>query len=175
MLEVKIPGIRVGRAYAGEDMTKGKWVTLSGTFDQSDIDTIVAAHPEQANAAGFAKVGSAKVLLAAGETTLPAFPVNKLILQPEDAEADLDTITAGEGVIYYVGGEYETDQFTTVTGTGAAPGDFLKLDANSKLAEEADPAVQTTASVAIMATKTEGLDSLTGAVLDRVWFRMIPK
>lgn len=171
MLEVKIPGIRVGTAYAGEDLTKGTWVKASGTFSQGDLDTIHAVYPAQKNAAGFANVDSEKVMLAVLGDVLPCFPVNKLERQPEDA--DSNSIIRGEGVIYYVGGEYETDQFTSVSGTGAAFGDFLKIGASGKLVEEASATTKTTASKATVVRMTHGIDSLTGDVLDRLWFRML--
>ena len=174
MLEVKRPGARTGTEYAGESLVKGSWVRVSGTFSSGDITTIQTAAPAQVNAAGFANVGSNKIMQAVPGEVLPCYPVNKLILKPEDAEADLQTIAAGEGVIYYIGGEYESDQYSAVSGTGAAPGNFLKVGSDGILVEEASPSTETTASVATVHSMFHGIDR-DGVVQDILWFRMLAK
>ena len=174
MLEVKIPGTRVGTSFAGEALTKGGWVRPSGTFSQGDLDTIHATYPAFKNAAGYATLGADKVMRSVPGDTIPSFPVNKLELQPEDA--DNDNILEGEGVIYYEGvGQYETDQMTSVSGTGAVSGNFLKIGETGKLVEEASPDTVTTASVAQVVRMTQGIRTRDGAYVDRVWFRRMPK
>jgi hypothetical protein len=172
MLEVKIPGIRHGLGYAGEDLQKGTWVRPSGTFSSGDITTIQTTSPAQANAAGFANAGDIKIMQSVLGDVQPSFPVNKLQIAPEDA--DSDDILAGEGVIYYIGGEYETDQYTSVSGTGGGPGDFLKIGNSGKLVEETTPSTVTTSSVAQVVRMFHGIDA-NNVVRDRLWFRMINK
>jgi hypothetical protein len=82
----------------------------------------------------FAATGDTVVTIATSGTDLtwPCFPVNKLQFQKEDSDTSLDTIASGEYLIYFEGGEYETDRYGTMA-TAAVFGDPLYLDANGYL------------------------------------------
>jgi len=134
-----------GEAFAGEAFTKGTWVKISGTFSAGDISSLATGNK---NIPGYASAGDFKVVQAVSGDTMPCFPVDKMTVVPEGADSDKDTILAGAGVLYFTEGRYESDQYTSVSGTGAAYGDYLKIGASGKLVEEDDPAVRTTASVA---------------------------
>jgi hypothetical protein len=77
------------------------------------------------------------MLLADGKTVpsgFGCFPVDKLILQTQGADQDLDTIASGASLIFYEGGEYETDEYDiTVSGNGTVPGDKLWLNATGQI------------------------------------------
>ena len=111
MIEVKIPGIRHGMAYVAGAYYKGSFVKRDGVFSSADITALPTG---QKNKPGYAKEGSMKLTqvtsAAAGQRGL-VYPINKLLFMPEDADSDQDLIPAGAGVIYYQGGQYETDQF----------------------------------------------------------------
>lgn len=136
---------RRGEAYASEQLTKGTWVKISGTFSAGDISSLPTGQKDKP---GFASAGDYKVVPAVVGDTMPCFPVDKLTIVPEGADSDNDTILAGAMVVYFTEGRFETDQFTSVSGTGAEYGDYLKIGASSKLVEEASGQVKTSASVA---------------------------
>lgn len=131
MIWPKVPGIpKTG--YSGVPASQG--AVERGVF------MYVAGEFETAHAAlgtpGYSKLGDIRMLVASNQTVsgYGAFPVDKLIMQLEDADQDLDTIASGKGLIYYEGGEYETDVYNgTASGTGVKKGDKLYLDANGKL------------------------------------------
>jgi hypothetical protein len=162
MIFTKIPGLRHS-AYAGEELTKGRFVYRAGT-------AAAANHP--LGTAGYSSVGD-PYMLQAGTTlrdlagavdvvgtlndpgteytqgrvgalaaSKGVYPCNKLEMQPEDADHDLETIASGESMIYYQGGQYETDQWShansaATTMTSASFGDMLYLDSVGRLTREA--------------------------------------
>ena len=142
MLEVKKPG-SPHSSYAGEAFTKGQFCYQAGT----------AVNP--LGTAGYSKTGSGVVRVANGFTVYGpgahfpvasgglvaakrVFPVDKLEYQPEGSDYSLRTIASGEGLIYWEGGEYETDQWSTTNGnsadmTAATFGALLYLDYQGRL------------------------------------------
>jgi hypothetical protein len=126
MLEAKIPGLRL-TGFNGEVATtvinKGVFMRRAGAFVAGDIPV---------GTPGYASVGDAPKMVLADMMThsgYGVFPVDKIILQQQDADQDLDTIASGAMLRYYKGGEYETDEYDiTVSGTGTAPGDLLYLN-----------------------------------------------
>lgn len=136
---------RRGEAYASEALTKGTWVKISGTFSDGDISSLPDGQKQKP---GFAYSGDFKVYPALADDTMPCFPVDKATVVPEGADSDNDTILAGAIVVYFTEGRFETDKYTSVSGTGATYGDYMKIGSSSKLIEETDPAIKTSASVA---------------------------
>jgi len=159
MIIVKIPGIRHGNAYARMAMVKGQFVYEWGNALAGDMSL---------GTPGFSSLGSRLVSLATapnvfgkagflmGGRTLPTmteltsgakaaptgvYPVNKLLTKPEDAEfaTAQQAIASGEGVIFYQGGEYETDQWEDATNimSSADYGDPLFLNGNARLTRDA--------------------------------------
>lgn len=176
MIEVKIPGLRHGQAYIAGAYRKGSFVKKDGVFSQSDIDALGAAN---SNKPGYAKVGSMKltqVTAAAAGQAGEVYPINKLIFKPEDSDASMDLIPAGSGVIFYEGGEYETDQYTGVAGAGSAFGDPLEITAAGQLTESAEAAGsnQIVAEVVKVTTGDSYNHDVMGAdgAKDRLWFRL---
>lgn len=143
------PTARHGDAFVSADVTKGSFVVLSGTFSQSDIDSLPAGQKETP---GYAYAGDPKLVQAwAGNVadTGPAYPVDKKIFVPEDADLDssFETIKAGSQALYYDSGEFRTTEYTDLT-TTVVYGDFLKLSASGTLTDEANLKVATNATVA---------------------------
>jgi len=135
-------------AFAAAAMTIGQWVKLNGDFSAGDITTLGASY---SNKPGYASAGDPKLtLITTSDTTVTGRVgiVDKLIFIPEDADTSHDDIAKGQCCIYYTGGRFETDQYSSVSGTGAAFGNFLKVDDNSVLVEESTATTETTASVA---------------------------
>jgi len=139
MIEVKIPGTRHGMGYIAGAYYKGSFVTRDGVFTSGEITALPA---NQKNKPGFAYEGALKltqVTTAAAGQRGTVFPINKLLFAPEGADADSDLIPAGSSVIYYQGGQYETDQFLAVSGTaGGDFGDNLEVTVSGKLTESLD-------------------------------------
>lgn len=150
MIEVKIPGIRHGQAYIAGAYYKGSFVKRDGVFSSADIDALPTG---QKNKPGYASAGDLKltqVTSAAAGQRGTVYPINKLLFQPEDSDSDHDLIAAGSAVIFYQGGEYETDQYLDVSGTaGGDYGDNLEITVSGKLTEsaEADSSTQIVAKV----------------------------
>jgi hypothetical protein len=125
MIWPKIPGIpRTGYNTADADTTikPGMFMYIAGAVAATDLPV---------GTAGYSSAGDLKLALA-NHTTVSgngAFPVNSLILQTENSDYALETIASGRGVIFYEGGEYETDQYnSTCSGLGVTPGTKLYLD-----------------------------------------------
>ena len=136
---------RHGEAFVASGVKRGCFVKLDGVFTQADIDAL----PEgQKNKPGYAYVGAPKLNVAFKGVTGRVFPVDYYVAAPEDSESDWDTIPAGHQAVYYTEGEFETDQYSGVSGTGANFGDYLKLNTKGQLTEEANPATETSESVA---------------------------
>jgi len=184
MIEVKIPGIRHGRAYIDAAYYKGSFVKRNGVFSQNDIDALPTG---QKSIPGYASVGSLKltqVTSAAAGQRGTVFPINKLIFKPEDADVshgvtgDLDLIPAGSGVIFYQGGQYETDQFLDVSGTaGGDYGDNLEITVSGKLTEsaETDESTQIVAKVIQMTFGDDYTDEVRGYMHDKdlLWYELL--
>ena len=136
MIEPKIPGMRHGMAYIAGAYYKGSFCKKDGVFSSSDITNLPTG---QKNKPGYAKAGDLKltqVTSTADGQRGTVFPINKLIFKPEDSDSDDDLIPAGASVIYYQGGQYETDQYLEVSGTsGGDFGDNLEITVSGKLTE----------------------------------------
>lgn len=179
MIEVKIPGIRHGMAYVAGAYAKGSFVQKDGVFSQSDIDGLPTG---QKSKPGYASVGDNKLTqvtsAAAGQRGL-VFPINKLVFKPEDSDSDLDTIAAGASCIFYQGGQYETDQYTSVSGTGGVYNDNLEIGASGKLVEsaEADTSTQVVAKVIKLTLSDSYVDDVLTITdqydKDRLWFELL--
>jgi len=180
MIEVKIPLYRHGMAYIAGAYVKGSFVARDGVFSESDINALPTG---QKSKPGYASVGSMKltqVTSAANGQRGNVFPINKLIYKPEDGDSDNETIPAGSSVIYYAGAgsEYETDQYTAVSGTGGVFNDNLEIGANGKLVEssEADSSLQVVAKVIKVTTGDAEIDEVfetTKFDKDRLWYVLL--
>lgn len=178
MIEVKIPGIRHGMAYIAGDYYKGSFVKRDGVFTQANIDALPTG---QKSVPGWASVGSPKltqVTSAAAGQRGTVFPINKLLFAPEGADSASDLILAGSGVIYYQGGQYETDQFLNVSGTaGGDFGDNLEITVSGKLTEsaEADSSTQAVAKVIKMTFGDDYTDEVKGYMhaKDVLWYELL--
>lgn len=178
MIEVKIPGIRYGHAFIDSAYYKGSFVKRNGVFSSSDITALPTG---QKNIPGYAVEGSLKltqVTSAAAGQRGTVYPINKLIFAPEDSDSDYDLIPAGASVLYYVGGQYETDQFLAVSGTaGGDFGDNLEITVSGKLTESAE-GDESTQIVAKVITVTFG-DSYNDTVLgsgsskNTLWYELL--
>lgn len=95
MFEILNPGIRHGEArYGGyADVEKGCFCFISG------LDTDGYKILECPTSSAGAKIAF--------------YPINKLNYKPEDSDSDLSTITNGDTIVYYEGGEYITDYIST--------------------------------------------------------------
>lgn len=129
MLEVKVPGTRL-TGYNGMDaaVAKGVFMYNAGVFAAAHIPV---------GTPGYASTGDAPRMLKATSIThsgFGVFPVNKGILQTQGSDQTLDTIASGQRLVFYIGGEYETDEYDiTVSGTGATPGDKLWLNDSGQI------------------------------------------
>jgi hypothetical protein len=129
MIEVKVPGLRL-TGFSGHNaaVAKGSFMYKAGEF--------VAADHQPLDTPGYASAGDIRMLPATDWTHsgFGVFPVNKLILQTEGADQGLDTIVSGVSLIYYVGGQFETDEYdVTVSGTGTLKGAKLYLNATGQI------------------------------------------
>jgi len=167
MLEiVNVPDhAKIGDAFVATSMKRGTFVVLSGTFSSSDIASLPSG---QKNKPGYASVGDKKLVKAYIGATGACFPVDKLIIKPENADTDEDTIPAGAQVIYYTEGEFRTTEFTDVGSPDF--GDYLKLSTSGTLTIEADAHTKTSESVArVIALENSASD----ASKHRLHFRLI--
>lgn len=142
--KVIVPDHARKSAYAASEYEVGSWCSLDGVFSAADI----LALGTSANKPGYAYVGDPKLTQVTTGVTGRVYPIDKLIFIPEDSDTSHDTVPAGACAIYYTEGRFETDQYTSVSGTGAAFGDYLKLGTGGKLVEEAAATTETAASVA---------------------------
>ncbi len=147
--KVMVPDTARKTAFVAAEYAVGQWCYPNGVFSEADIAALGAAN---SNKPGFASVGDAKLTRAGVGTPSNAagrcFPIDKLIFIPEDSDSDHTTIEAGASVVYYTAGQFETDQYSDVSGTGGAFGDYLKIGANGVLVEETTPTTETALSVA---------------------------
>lgn len=179
MIEVKRPGVRA-TGFNGQNaaVNKGVFMVNSGAF--------AAAHIAPGTP-GYASTGDSPRMTLANQylhSGFGVFPVNKLILQTEGADQDLDTIPSGARLIYYIGGEYETDEYDiTVSGTGTSPGDKLYLNSSGQISltgsNGANPAGWNLPPVgevvkvsAFPATSNWYTGGTAGAYKKTVWFRL---
>lgn len=112
--------------YNGQPSTttvkRGMFMTIGGVFAAANVPP---------GTPGKAKTGDTLMEIATYGTCsgAGAYPVDKFIYQMEGADVDLDTIASGDGLICYVGGEYETDQYNACTsGVNTVLGTHLWLD-----------------------------------------------
>jgi len=146
--KVNVPDEARKTAFAATAMSPGQWVKLNGEFSAGDITSLGSS---ASNKPGYASVGDKKLTLITtsdDNITGRVAVVDKLVFIPEDSDTDSNAIAAGQSCVYYTEGQFETDQYTSVSGTGAAFGDYLKPDDNSKLQEEASASTETTKSIA---------------------------
>jgi hypothetical protein len=164
MLEIKQPGTRHSAYWDGIGGTvkQGQFVKMNG-FATADLGPA-----GQAGAAKYAASGDAIVSLASGLDTVSknVFPVKKYHFKPETSDLTLDPLNSGEFLVYYQGGEYETDIYGTIS-TNPPYGAWLFLDANGKLTTTTGSAV-----VAEFIQKASTYDSsYTAAAM--LWFRLL--
>jgi len=145
MKKVIVPDHARKTAYAAAAYDIGTWCSLNGTFSASDITTLGS---DNSNKPGYASTGDPKLTQVTTGVMGRVFPIDKLVFIPEDSESDHDSVAAGQACLYYTEGRFETDQYTDVSGTGGAFGDYLKLGTGGKLVEEATATTETAASVA---------------------------
>jgi hypothetical protein len=145
--KVNVPQHARLSGYAAAEYPIGTWVKLDGFWSTSDV----AALGANAYKPGYAQVGDkklTKITTSDDNITGRVGIVDKLIYIPEDSDTDHDDIAAGQSCIYYTEGQFETDQYATVSGTGAAFGNYLKVNDDGKLIEEATATTETSKSVA---------------------------
>lgn len=143
--KVIVPDQARKTAYAAAAYEVGSWCSLNGNFSAGDIASLGAAN---SNKPGYAYVGDPKLTQVTTGVMGRVYPIDKLVFIPEDSDADHDTVAAGQACTYYTAGRFETDQYTDVSGTGGAFGDYLKLGTGGKLVEEATATTETAQSVA---------------------------
>lgn len=123
-----IPGLRL-TGYSGHntDIAKGRFMYVAGVFNSGTHKPL--------GTPGYSSAGDKRMLLATSTTSgYGVFPVNKLILKLEGADQDNDVIASGQSLIYYVGGQYMTDEYDkTVSGTGTTIGTKLWLNASGQI------------------------------------------
>lgn len=178
MIEVKIPGIRHGRAYIAADYAKGSFCKKDGVFSSVNIAALPAG---QKDVPGFAYAGAAKLTqvgTAAAGHRGTLFPINKLLFKPEGSDSTDDTISAGSGVIFYQGGQYETDQYTAISGTaGGDFGDNLEVTTAGKLTETSqnDASTQIVAKVIVTTFGDEYNDEVKGTKYEKdvLWYELL--
>ena len=146
--EVNVPENARRTAYAAAAMEVGEWVKLNGEFSAGDITTLGS---DNSNKPGYASIGDMKVTsLTTSDDHLTGRVgvVGKKIYVPEDADTEYDDIAKGQSCIVYVAGQFETDMYVSVSGTGGAFGDYLKVNDDAKLIEESSATTETSKSVA---------------------------
>lgn len=146
--KVIVPDEACKSGYAAAAYQPGQWVKLNGTFSAADITALPAG---QKNKPGYASAGDVKftrLTTSDDNITGRVGVLGKLIFVPEDSDTDHDDIAAGQSCLVFTAGRFETDQYTSVSGTGAAFGDYLKPTDTGTLGEEASPTTETTKSVA---------------------------
>ena len=137
MLEIKAEPTRRHTGFQGMNtaVAKGVFMYNAGAF--------AAAHIPPSTS-GKAHLGDSPRMLTANQYThsgFGMFPVTKNIRQTEGADQDLDTIASGEMLLFYEGGEFETDEYDiTVSGTGTTPGTQLWISSTGQIATSAGTA-----------------------------------
>ena len=177
MIEPKVPGLRSGRGYIAAAYYKGSFVKMDGVFTANEIAALPTG---QKSIPGYASTGPLKLTqvtsAAAGQRGM-VFPINKLIFKPEDSDSDSELIPAGSSVIFYEGGEYETDQFLDVSGTDSDFGDNLEITVSGKLTEttETDDSTQIVAKVIGISYGDSYNDEVMGQnhTKDRLWYKLL--
>jgi hypothetical protein len=176
MILPKIPGTRhngFNGMEAANPVNKGRFMYNAGQF--------LATHAP-IGTAGFSNLNDGPRMLTANATTsgVGVFPVNKLILQLEGADQALDTIASGASLIFYEGGQYETDEYdVTVSGTGTVPGDKLWLNANGQITLTASATALSIGEVvqvsALPATTRWWTGGTAGSKVKTVWYKLYPR
>jgi len=154
--EVNVPENARRTVYAAAAMEVGEWVKLDGEFSAGDIATLTSTN---SNKPGYASTGDMKVTsLTSSDDNITGRVgvVGKKIYIPEDSDTDHDDIAAGQSCILYTAGQFETDMYVSVSGTGGAFGDYLKVNDDAKLIEEASATTETAKSVARVIRVNDG-------------------
>jgi hypothetical protein len=145
LISVKVHGLN-DFAYAGEALTKGRFVYFAGFFAAGDAAKATPGYSSNGDrkvlvANGFTLHGIPSIMFTAGAPTLSGgmaapkdvYPCNKLEYTIEDSDYELDAIASGESCLFYRSGQYQTDQWsqgdaTTTDMTAAEFGALLYLD-----------------------------------------------
>jgi len=130
MIEPKVPGVRTGMGYIkigpSETFTQGAFVKLSSSTWGSEAP----GTPGKAYNGALCYVPATD----SDDINTPVYPIKKLIYKPENSETDLDTVSSGDGIIIFMGGQYETDAYDTdVEWDSVDPGTLLYLNSDSVL------------------------------------------
>ena len=176
MILPKVPGIRY-TGYSGHNTTfaKGRFMYIAGVFNSTTHMPL--------GTAGFSSSGDVRMLAATEllHSGYGVFPVNKLILQLEGADQDttLDTIASGASLIYYIGGEYETDEYDiTVSGTGTTTGTKLCLNSSSQIDTGGNARIRPIGEVVKVSSAPATSRWWTGGTANAkkatVWYRLYP-
>jgi hypothetical protein len=184
MIEVKVAGLRL-TGYNGNDSAVAKGTFMYRPAGTDGFFSATAGTHDPLGTPGNAKAGDAPRMLPADHTThsvFGVFPVNKLILATEGADQDLETIASGTMLIYYTGGEYETDEYDiTCSGVGSYPGAKIKLNASGQISlEDAGtasylPAIGEIVNVSDFPSTSKWFTGGTvGAWKKTVWYRLYP-
>lgn len=141
MIEVKTQHVERHTGFNGHNSAV---VINKGVFMYNSGAAFAAAHIP-IGTPGYASLGDTPRMLRAGATThsgFGVFPVNKLILATQGSDQSLDTIPSGARMLFYIGGEFETDEYdVTVSGVGTVPGDKLWLNDSGQISLSVDAAV----------------------------------
>jgi hypothetical protein len=113
----------------GSTRNKGTFVYMNGVHGTDNATYGYA----QTNDIKFSAVATA--VIATGVE--PCYVMDKLEFQPEDSDLTLDTINSGEGIRVFMGGTFETDQYSTTINSAFPIGDKLTLDSSGLLASGA--------------------------------------
>jgi hypothetical protein len=130
MLEIKAEPTRRNSGFQGMNtaVAKGVFMYNAGVFGAAHIPP---------STSGKAHLGDSPRMLTADDILHSGFgvyPVTKYIRQTEGADQSLDTIASGEMLLFFEGGEFETDEYdVTVSGTGTLPGAKLHLNATGQI------------------------------------------
>jgi len=170
--KVKVPDTECQFGYVAAATAPGIWHKWNGEFSAGDITTLTSTY---SNKPGYASAGDRKLTKATtSDTTVTGRvgPVSKNIYIPEDSDSSHTTIYQGQMALFFTGGQFETDQFVSVSGTGGAFGDYLKLNDDGKLVEESTATTETAASVARV-VRLNNMDSGGASAYDSLVFEMI--
>jgi hypothetical protein len=158
---------------AAAPVAKGAFMYNAGSFNTGTHAAV--------GTAGYASAGDSPRMLLAGTTSsgVGVFPVNKHILKLEGADQDNDTIASGRSLIFYEGGEFETDAYNiTASGTGNTPGTALHLDSTGLLTTTATagnlPIAETVKVSSAPSTSTWWTGGTAGAQRATLWYRLYP-
>lgn len=192
MIEVKVPGIPM-TGYNGDNGGAGTPVAIAKGRFMFNAGAFAAAHVAPGTP-GYAATGDsprmvmndANIAINHAHSGWGVYPVNKIILATEGADQDNDTIASGLRLIYYIGGEYETDEYDiTVSGVGTAPGDKLWLNSSGQIAltgaSTANPAgwqlppIGEVVKVSAFPATTKWYNGgVAGTYKKTVWYRLYP-